>query len=71
MERELLFADKLQNLRETAKAQGKLLTEAQVKEAFADFALDEEQLALVYDYLKKHNRKYVRWLSDRCLVLEY
>ena len=54
MERELLFADKLQNLRETAKAQGNLLTEAQVKEAFADFALDEEQLALVYDYLKKH-----------------
>lgn len=54
MERKLLFADKLQNLRETAKAQGKLLTEAQVKEAFADFALDEEQLALVYDYLKKH-----------------
>ena len=54
MERELLFADKLQNLRETAKAQGNLLTETQVKEAFADFALDEEQLALVYDYLKKH-----------------
>lgn len=52
MERELLFADKLQNLRETAKAQGNLLTETQVKEAFADFALDEEQLALVYDYLK-------------------
>lgn len=54
MERELLFADRLQTLQDTAKAQGNLLTEAQVKEAFAEFDLQEEQLALVQDYLKKH-----------------
>lgn len=54
MERELLFADKLQNLRLTAKDQGNILTKAQVEEAFAEFELDEEKLEMVYDYLKKH-----------------
>lgn len=54
MERELLFADKLQELKNTAKAQGNLVTEAQVEEAFNDFGLQKEQLELVYDYLKKH-----------------
>ncbi|MCH5274908.1 MAG: hypothetical protein J1E65_03640 [Lachnospiraceae bacterium] len=54
MERELLFADKLQELRGTAKAQGNLVTEAQVEEAFLEFGLKKEQLELVYDYLKKH-----------------
>lgn len=54
MERELLFADKLQKLKETAKAQGNLVTEEQVKETFAEFSLDREQFDLVYDYLKKH-----------------
>lgn len=55
MERELLFADKLQELRNTAKAQANVVTDGQVREAFADFSLKEEQLLLVYDYLKKHN----------------
>lgn len=55
MERELLFADKLQELRNTAKAQANVVTDGQVREAFADFSLEEEQLLLVYDYLKKHN----------------
>ncbi|MGN1147747.1 MAG: RNA polymerase sigma factor region1.1 domain-containing protein [Lachnospiraceae bacterium] len=55
MERELLFADKLQELRNTAKAQGNLVTEAQVEEAFADFGLEKEKLEMVYDYLRKHN----------------
>lgn len=55
MERELLFADKLHGLRNTAKAQANVVTDAQVKEAFAEFSLDDEQLTLVYDYLKKHN----------------
>lgn len=54
MERELLFADKLQELRNTAKAQGNLVTEAQVEETFSEFGLEKEQLELVYDYLKKH-----------------
>lgn len=54
MERELLFADKLQELKNTAKAQGNLVTEAQVEEAFRDFGLQDDQLKLVYDYLKQH-----------------
>ncbi|MED9903702.1 MAG: sigma-70 domain-containing protein [Lachnospiraceae bacterium] len=55
MERELLFADKLQEIRNTAKAQGNLVTEAQVEEAFLEFSLDKEKLNMVYDYLRKHN----------------
>lgn len=54
MERELLFADKLQNLRLLAKEQGNIVTEAQVEEAFAEFELDAEKLEMVYDYLRKH-----------------
>ena len=54
MERELLFADKLQELRETAKAQGNLVTKEQVEEAFAEFSLKSDQMTLVYDYLNKH-----------------
>ncbi len=54
MERELLFADKLQELKNTAKDQGNLVTKDQVEEAFAAFSLDEEQFAMVYDYLKNH-----------------
>lgn len=55
MERELLFADRLQEIRNTAKKQGNLVTEDQVTEAFAEFSLEQDQLAMVYDYLKKHN----------------
>lgn len=54
MERELLFADKLQELRNTAKEQGNLVTVAQVEEAFKEFGLQKDQMELVYDYLKKH-----------------
>lgn len=54
MERELLFADKLQNLRLLAKEQGNIVTKAQVEEAFAEFELDAEKLEMVYDYLRKH-----------------
>lgn len=54
MERELLFADKLQNLRLLAKEQGNIVTRAQVEEAFAEFELDAEKLEMVFDYLKKH-----------------
>lgn len=55
MERELLFADKLHGLRNTAKAQANVVTKDQVSEAFAEFGLEEDQMELVYDYLKKHN----------------
>ena len=54
MERELLFADKLQALRETAKAQGNLVTKEQVEEAFAPLLLTGEQMKMVYDYLHQN-----------------
>ena len=54
MEKELLFVDKLQELKDTAKAQGGIVTGEQVEETFAEFELDEEQFQMVYDYLKQH-----------------
>ncbi|HKM35244.1 MAG TPA: RNA polymerase sigma factor region1.1 domain-containing protein [Lachnospiraceae bacterium] len=55
MERELLFADKLQEIRKIAKKQGNLVTKEQVEESFVDFSLDQDQLSMVYDYLQKHH----------------
>lgn len=54
MDREILFAKTLESVRRTAREQGNCISREQVREAFAELALEEEQLALVYDYLKKH-----------------
>lgn len=54
MERELLFAQTLEQVRKTAKEQNNCISEEQVQEAFAELELDAAQLELVYDYLKKH-----------------
>ena len=55
MEKEILFADRLHELRNTAKKQANIVTKDQVEEAFAEFGFDKEKLDMVYDYLKKHN----------------
>ena len=55
MEKEIVFANRLQELRNTAKKQANIVTKAQVREAFAEFDFDKEKLDMVYDYLKKHN----------------
>ncbi len=55
MEKEILFAEKLKEIREIAKKQGGMVTQEQVKEAFASFALQEEQMEMVREYLKKHH----------------
>lgn len=55
MEKEILFADRLHELRNTAKKQANIVTKEQVEEAFAEFDFDKEKLDMVYDYLKKHN----------------
>lgn len=55
MEKEILFAEKLKEIREIAKKQGGMVTQEQVKEAFASFALQEEQMEMVQEYLKKHH----------------
>uniref|UniRef100_UPI0040570A2B sigma-70 domain-containing protein n=1 Tax=Acetatifactor sp. TaxID=1872090 RepID=UPI0040570A2B len=54
MNKELVFAKTLEEVRALAKEQGNCVSEEQVKEAFAALELDNEQLQLVYDYLVKH-----------------
>ncbi len=53
MNREVLFAKTLEQIRALAKEQGNCVSEQQVQEAFAPLNLDSAQLQLVYDYLAK------------------
>ena len=54
MNKEVLFARTLEEVRKTAKEQGNCISEEQVKEAFAELDLSGEQLQMVFDYLLKH-----------------
>ena len=54
MNKEVLFAKTLEEVRKTAKEQGNCISEEQVKEAFAELDLSGEQLQMVFDYLLKH-----------------
>lgn len=54
MNKEVLFATTLEQVRKLAKEQGNCVSEEQVKEAFAALELDNDQLQLVFDYLVKH-----------------
>ncbi|MBQ9123346.1 MAG: hypothetical protein IJY10_07645 [Lachnospiraceae bacterium] len=54
MERELIFVETLEKVRKIAKDQGNCISEDQIKEAFAQMDLNEEQLEQIYDYLRKH-----------------
>lgn len=54
MEKEIVFANILEQVRTTAKEQGNCITDEQVKDAFAEMNLAQEQLDLVYSYLKEH-----------------
>ncbi len=54
MNKEILFAQTLEQVKKLAKEQGNCISEEQVKEAFAALSLDHEQLQLVFDYLVKH-----------------
>lgn len=54
MNKELKFAQTLEAVRALAKEQGNCVSEEQVKEAFAELDLNEEQLQMVFDYLLKH-----------------
>lgn len=55
MDREILFAKTLESVRKKGRMQGNRISKEQVREAFAPLALEEQQLALVYDYLEKHH----------------
>lgn len=54
MDRERIFARALARLRELAKEQGNCVSKEQVEEAFGELELQNEQLAMVYEYLKQH-----------------
>lgn len=54
MEKEILFAKTLEQIKNIAKEQGNCISEKRVKEAFVDLDLQEEQLEMVYEYLKKY-----------------
>lgn len=54
MNKEVLFAQTLEKVKELAKEQGNCVSEEQVKDAFAALDLDNDQLQLVFDYLVKH-----------------
>ncbi len=56
MEKEqLLFAQTLEQLKETARLQENMLTSEQIEEAFESMNLGEAQLALIHEYLQKNN----------------
>ena len=54
MNREQLFAQKLEEIKKTAKEQGNCVFAEQVEDAFAELKLDKEQFQMVFDYLKQH-----------------
>lgn len=54
MNKEVLFAETLEQVRKLAREQGNCVSEEQVQEAFAALELDNDQLQLVFDYLVKH-----------------
>lgn len=54
MNKEVLFAKTLEQVRILAKEQGNCVSEEQVKDAFAALELDNDQLQMVFDYLVKH-----------------
>lgn len=54
MDRERGFVRALEQLKELAKEQGNCVSKEQVEEAFSELGLQNEQLVMVYDYLKQH-----------------
>lgn len=53
MDREVIFGQALQAVRKKAGQQGNVISEEDVKNMFERLSLDESQLAMIYDYLKK------------------
>lgn len=54
MNKEMIFAKTLEQVRKLAKEQGNCVSEEQVREAFSELELEEGQLEMVFDYLTKH-----------------
>ncbi len=54
MDRELLFAQILEEVKNLAKEQGNCIAEEQIRSAFAEIELKKEQFDLILDYLKNN-----------------
>ena len=52
--KEIRFAQILEQVRKKAKEQNNCISKQQVREAFEELSFSDEQLFLVFDYLKKH-----------------
>ncbi|MCI7789412.1 MAG: hypothetical protein MR531_01300 [Lachnospiraceae bacterium] len=56
MEKEqLIFAQTLEQLKETARLQENMLTSEQIQESFEEMKLNEAQLSLIHEYLQKNH----------------
>lgn len=53
MDREVRFAKTLEEVRQKARSQNNCISEAEVEEAFASLSLSEEQMEMVYQYLRQ------------------
>ena len=51
MDKEVRFAQILEEVKKTGREQGNMLTEDQLREAFSELSLDAERLKMVEDYL--------------------
>lgn len=49
------FAGILEELRDTARLQGNILTSEQINEAFGQWQLDDKKLSLIHDYFRSHH----------------
>ncbi len=54
MERETAFAEILEEVKKTARAQRNFITKAEVEEAFSPLSLSAEQMEMVYVYLREN-----------------
>lgn len=54
MDKEILFAQTLEKVKQSAKEQGNCISEEQLRAAFKELELKEEQFDLIIEYLEKH-----------------
>lgn len=52
---QIKFAQTLEQLKDTARLQGNMITNEQLQEAFEEMELNDDQMALILDYLDKSN----------------
>lgn len=52
MNKEVRFAEILEEIKRTAREQGNVLSKEQVQEAFSELELDDDRLKMVFDYLQ-------------------